>query len=195
MNGTHLVSIAASLTIANLETIYRGPITKVIPSLTALVQEGIVLACHNCKVSQLQSGFVENLLSAIGTLKIIEEENFEAGADLTSCAPGMIAAIFQQFVAAGVKHSTLSSEEAEQMVLKTLFGTAKLLVEHNLGFDQTITRVATKGGITEEGVSVLRNLLPATFDQVFSHTLSKHQVLKKKIAEQFGQGSENSDQN
>ena len=183
--GTHLVSIAASLTIGDIETVYDGPVTKVIPSLTAEVREGISLVCHNSKVSQTQAGFVENLLSAISTVQIIAEENFEAGADLTSCAPGLIAAIFQQFVAAGVRHSTLSQAEAERMVLHTLSGTAKLLLEKQLGFDQTITRVATKGGITEEGVTVLRDLLPATFDQVFTRTLGKHQTVKKLISDQF----------
>ena len=50
-------------------------------------------------------------------------------ADFTSCAPGMVAAIFQNFVEAGLKHSGLPKEIAQQMVISTLFGTAKLLLE------------------------------------------------------------------
>ena len=185
--GTHLVSIAASLTIANLEGVFSGPVTKVIPSLTSEVGQGISLVCHNNKVHLEQIKFVESLLASISYVQTIAEENFEAGADLTSCAPGLIAAIFQQFVTAGVRHSTISQSDAERMVLHTLFGTAKLLLERQLGFDETIARVATKGGITEEGVSVLRGLLPHTFDQVFERTLQKHQTVKGLINNQFEQ--------
>lgn len=183
--GTHLVSIAASLTINHVEQLFNGPVTKVIPSLTAEVREGISLVCHNAKVSPDQAAFLESLFNAVSTVQVIAEENFEAGADLTSCAPGLIAAIFQQFVAAGVRHSTLAPEIAERMVLHTLYGTAKLLLDKQVGFDETIARVATPGGITEEGVKVLRSLLPETFDSVFTQTLGKHRKVKGLINEQF----------
>jgi len=41
------------------------------------------------------------------------------------------------------------------MVLETLLGTAKLLQAKNMGFEALISAVATKGGISEEGIKVL----------------------------------------
>jgi len=105
-------------------------------------------------------------------------------ADLTSCAPGMIAAIFQNFVDGGLKHSNLSPESAYEMVISTLFGTAKLLREKNMKFSEMISRVATKGGITEEGVKVINDGLPAIFNDVFNKTLTKHEHLKKMVSQE-----------
>jgi pyrroline-5-carboxylate reductase len=93
----HLVSIAACVKIANLEAIYQGEITKVIPSVTSEVKEGTSLFCHNALVSHESASILETMFQGIGRVEIIKEDDFEVAADLTSCAPGMIAAIFQNF--------------------------------------------------------------------------------------------------
>jgi len=177
----HLCSIAGCVTIDDIERQFPGPVTKVIPSLTSEVKEGISLVCHNAKVSESQKERLQNLLAAIGKAVPIKETDFEVAADLTSCAPGMIAAIFDNFVQAGIRHSEIPSDVAYRMVVSTLFGTAKLLTERGIDFGEMIRRVATKGGITEEGVKVLNRHLPAVFDDVFRSTLSKHDLVKEKI--------------
>ena len=180
---THIISIAASVTIENIAKVMNGKITKVIPSLTSEVQGGISLVCHNEKVSQEEAAFVESLLAAISTVKIVDENNFQAATELTSCGPGLIAAIFQEFVNAGLRHSNLSQGDVEEMVSKTLAGTAKLMLEKNMKFEEIIARVATKGGITEEGVKVLQGRLPETFDEMFAKTLHKRRNVAEKVDE------------
>lgn len=181
----HLISIAGCITLNNLESIFDGQITKVIPSITSVVFEGITLVCHNNKVNLENKKFVEDLFNNISTVKIIKEKDFEVGSDLTSCAPGMIAAIFQNFLNAGLRHSSINENDAFKMVIKTLYGTAKLLDETKMNFNEVISRVATKGGITEEGVKVLNNYLPEVFNEVFKSTLIKHEIRKQKINEIF----------
>jgi pyrroline-5-carboxylate reductase len=185
-DDTHLVSIAACVTISNLETKFGGMITKVIPSVVSQVKEGVALFHHNSKVDKESAGKIERLFESIGKVVLIEEDQFEVAADLTSCAPGMIAAIFQNFVEAGRRHSRLSQELAQDMVISTLYGTARLLMEQELGFPELISRVATKGGITEEATKVLNQGLPGLFDEVFSRTVGKHEAVKAMVCEQMG---------
>lgn len=180
-NSTHLVSIAACVTLNDIESLFSGEVTKVIPSLTSEVKEGISLVCHNLKVAQENKNYLEMLLGRISKVVRIKESDFEVAADLTSCAPGMIAAIFDNFVQAGIRHSDIPPEVACQMAVSTLFGTAKIMAEKGIGFSEMIKRVATKGGITEEGVNVLNQHLPAAFDEVFQKTLAKHANVKKMI--------------
>ncbi|MFO8148115.1 MAG: pyrroline-5-carboxylate reductase dimerization domain-containing protein [Gillisia sp.] len=179
----HLVSIAAGVRISNLEALYKGKITKVIPSLTSEVKEGTSLFCHNCLVAQENASTLETMFQGIGKVKIINENDFEVAADLTSCAPGMIAAIFQNFLEGGLRHSDLSPETAYEMVVSTLLGTAKLLKDKKMNFSELISRVATKGGITEEGVQVLNHGLPDIFNDVFAKTLAKHEHVKQLVSQ------------
>jgi pyrroline-5-carboxylate reductase len=181
----HLILISAGVTMENAGKIFQGKISKVIPSMTMEVGEGIALACHNDQVEAADAEKIEKWFGSIGTVKRLEEWNFEVAGDLTSCAPGLLAAIAQEFVRAGLRHGSLTKEEAEQMVIASFYGTAKLICEKGMDFDEVISRVATPGGITEEGVKVLRNGLPATFDRVFDRTMEKQEVVKKAIKEQF----------
>ncbi len=189
LESSHLVSIAACVTLADIGNLFPGQITKVIPSVTSEVGEGISLVCHNGKVTGGRREYLEGLLNATSRVIYVKESDFEVAADLTSCAPGLIASIFDHFTQAGVRHSDIPPEVARQMVVSTLLGTAKLLDEKGIGFPEMIRRVATKGGITEEGVNVLNHHLPTVFDQVFERTLAKHEMVKEKI-----RGIRNSDE-
>ena len=179
--NSHITYIAAALTIANVKSVFPGKITKVIPSLTSKVNEGISLICHDEKVTEEDADFVNNLFSSISDVKIVEEENFEAGSDLTSCAPAFIAEIFMKFAEAGAKNSNFTPAETQDMIINTLYGTAKLLHEGNMGFEEVISRVATKGGITEEGVKILEKELPDTFDKLLKTTLAKNKKIKDEL--------------
>ena len=182
---THLVFISAGVMIEEVERIFRGKVSKVIPSMTMEAGEGVALACHNDWVGETDAEKIEKLFGSISTVKRIEESNFEVAGDLTSCAPGLLAAIAQEFVNAGLRHGSLTKDEARQMVIASFYGTAKLIAEKGMDFDEVISRVATPGGITEEGVNVLRKELPATFDAVFNRTMRKQEIVKKAIKEQF----------
>jgi pyrroline-5-carboxylate reductase len=183
--NSHLTYIAAALTMANVESIFPGKVTKVIPSLTSKVNEGVSLSCHNEKVTEEDVEFINNLFNSISSVKIIKEYDFEVGSDLTSCAPAFIAEIFMKFAEVSAKNSNFTKEEAEDMVIKTLYGTAKLLHERNMSFQEVISRVATKGGITEEGIKILENELPTTFNELFETTLNKHEKVKNELDKQY----------
>jgi pyrroline-5-carboxylate reductase len=158
----------------------------VIPSLASEAGYGTSLVCHGAGVRPGEAEAVEGLLSSISTVKRIREEDFEAGADWTGCAPGMMAAMSRQFAEAGARHSRIGKEEAEEMVISTLYGTAKLLLEGKMRFQDMIERVATRGGITEEGVKALDAGLPAVFDQLFADTLAKYEKVKRMLGRSPG---------
>jgi pyrroline-5-carboxylate reductase len=183
--NSHIIYIAAALTTANVESVFPGKVTKVIPSITSKVNEGVSLICHNEKVSDNEVEFINNLFNSISSAKIIKEDDFEVGSDLTSCAPAFIAEIFMKFAEVSMKNSNFTKEEAEDMIVKTLYGTAKLLQEENISFQEIISRVATKRGITEEGVKILEKNLPDTFDELFKTTLDKHNEIKNELDKQY----------
>jgi len=179
---SHIVCLAVCVTLETLGKVLPGvKITRVIPTLTSEVRIGISLVCHNDSVDKKDIMVINGLFSSISTVKTIGEEDFEAATNFTACGPGVMAALFQEFVAAGMRESNISKKDAEEMVLKTIYGTAKMLFEKNMGFDEIISRVATKGGITEEGVRVIKQEFPNPFDDVFLRTLEKSQTIQGRI--------------
>lgn len=182
----HIISIAGTIETKCLETIFKGKITHLMPTIICEVEEGTVLVCHNKKISAQDKEFINLSFNKIGKVKEIDEKDLDLCADLTSCAPAFYAAILGNLIDTALKHGSLNIHEIKELVLPTCYGTAKLLMETNTDFNSLIMRVATKGGITEEGVKVLNNHLPQAFDEMLHVTLDKREKVKKLMREQYG---------
>ncbi len=182
----HIVSIAGSVMIEDMERIIDCKITKLLPTVISEVQGGISLICHNAKVEEAERKQLEDLLGCISELRHTREEDFGFASEFTSCGPGLYAAIFQEFVEAGLRHGTSFTKKGiNDLVLHTMIGTAKLMLEESMDFQEVIDRVQTKGGITEVGVSRIRAGLPQVFDEAFDDMLGKRKQVSEKLQKEF----------
>lgn len=183
---THIVSVAAGVSLAHLAGIYEGPVSKVIPTVTSQELHGVSLFASHERVALVQKDQLVQLLQAIGKAFEITESAIETTTILTSSAPGLIAGMMEQFAqAASRKTPELSLDTYRSLLVETLLGTALLLNAEKMDFDEMIERVATKGGITEEGLSVLGKALPQAFNELLDMTEQKHGLLKNRVDEQF----------
>ena len=183
--NTYIVYISAALTISEVERVFNGKITKIIPSITSQVFDGVSLISHNSLVSVEEANYIESLFNTIGDVKIVDEVDLDVGADITSCSPAFIAKLLMEFVVTASKNSGFSREETEEMVIKTFYGTSKLLYENKISLENLISSVATKGGITEEGINILDAEMPQVFNKLFNKTIAKHEIIKMQLKEHY----------
>ncbi len=182
----NIIYIAGSVRLDRVEEAGYKKATKIIPSLTSETGAGMTLVCHGQGVDAGEAEYIDSLFDRISVVRRITEDELELSTELTSCMPGFIASIFQEMSdSAGRFTSTLSRSDIDDMLIETLYGTAKLLRDRKMSFQDVIGRVATKGGITEEGVKVFRSQLPAVFDEMFRVTLEKRNVVNKKVEDAF----------
>lgn len=181
----HIISIAGGLTISHIEKIIKGKISRVIPTLLSEIKTGITLVNHNSNVSADDIELLDKLLGIISEVKVVPENELELISVLTSCAPGLIAAIFKEYVNSAEQYTSLSKEEINDIVIKTLYGASKLFTDKNFSFNTIIKRVATPGGTTERGIQVLESGLPDLFSEMFSKAIERQSLRKQKIDEQF----------
>ena len=87
----------------------------------------------------------------------------------------------------GIQLTSIKADDIVQMVLKTMIGTGQLMIENNYSYQDVITRVATKGGITEEGVKVIRESFPQVSDSIFDKTLEKRYHTTLNAQKAFGE--------
>lgn len=180
-----LVSLNGSVMFEQLSQICKGNIAKVIPSVTAEVNQSQTLVCYNEWVKEEDKEYLTKLLSCMGMVIELPEQEMGMGSELVSCMPGFIAAIFQELCASAKKHTTLSESEIARMVLHTMVGTGNLMLEKEYSFADVIARVATKGGITEEGTKLIHEQFSKTADDVFEKTLEKRRQTTEKARERF----------
>ena len=178
-----VVSLNGSIPFALLEKLISGKLAKVIPSVTAEIDRSQTLVCCNSKVGESDKAELERLLGCIGSVIELPENELGMGSELVSCMPGFIASIFDCVTAAAQKHTSVPKEQIIGMVLNTLSVTSELMLSKDMSFSDIVTRVATKGGITEEGTKVIYDVFPDICDELFDKTLAKRRATARKAEE------------
>ena len=182
----HIVSLNGSIKFSQLEQICKeNKISKVIPSVTAEVNKAQMLVCHNTLVQKKDAEELCTLMKAFGNVIELPENEMGMGSELVSCMPGFIAALFKEIKNAAVPHTKIEENQISKMLVDTLLGTASLINEKGMTFEQVIERVATKGGITEVGAKIIEDKFPAIADELFEKTLEKRRQTTQKAEEAF----------
>jgi pyrroline-5-carboxylate reductase len=185
-DDNHIIFLAGTVSLCNIEKVLSAKITKLIPTITSQVGEGISLMCHNKNVTNTDISLLESYISKFSKVKIVNDNEIGFAAELTSCMPGLIAGIFDNLSLAAINHTdSFSQSEINDLLKSTLYATSKLMHESKISFEQIITRVATKGGITIEGVSIFNEELPSVFNKMFIKTLKKREMIECKIDANF----------
>ena len=180
-----LVSLNGSVTFKMLEKIAPRKIAKVIPSVTAEINRSQTLVSYNNFVRTEDKISLEEILSCMGNVIVLPENEMGMGSELVSCMPGFIASVFDVICRIAKKHTEIPEEQVIRMVLKTMTATGELMLKNGMSFGDVVARVATKGGITEEGTKVIYEEFPPTAGRLFENTLAKRKQTAEHAAEIF----------
>ncbi len=185
-----LVTLNGSISFALIKEVVNCRTAKAIPSVTAEIERSQTIVCYNDLVSNDDRQKLESLLSCIGEVIELPEKEAGMGSELVSCMPGFIASVFDVICSSAEEHTELPREQIIRMVLNTMSATGDLMLQKGLSFDEVVSRVATKGGITEEGTKVIYDKFPDTARELFDKTLAKREMTAQKAAELFGETQE-----
>jgi competence protein ComER len=176
-----VISVAVDFSLRQLQELCLARVARAIPSIACENRKGITIIALADNTTPLDRSLLFSLFGAIGDPVAVSEDHFEVLGDLTSCGPGYIAALLREFALAA-SWKGIPRDQAEELLKKTMIGTARLLEDE--GFEELISCVATKGGITEEGVRVIHAGAPNMFCQLFQATRAKHDLVKGLIKDQ-----------
>ena len=178
-----LVSLNGSVSFESIRKVIDIRTAKVIPSLTAEIGRSQTLLCFDERVSDKDA--LKDLLSCIGDVIELPENEMGMGSELVSCMPGFIASIFDVICKSAEGHTSIPGDQIVKMVLSTMSATGELMLQKEMSFEDVVTRVATKGGITEEGTKVVYEGFPETADLLFAKTLEKRRLTTENAEKNF----------
>ena len=169
----HIVSLAAGISLGDLEALYPGPVTRAIPTVTSTVGQGTTLVCHGQRVRENDARRVEGVFSSIGNVMPVREEELAAATVLSSCGPGLLAAIIEELGGAVARASDLPPDRALLLTTEMVAATAAYLRETGKAPGDLVGEVATGGGVTEVGVAALQERLPEVLDGAVAAMLER----------------------
>jgi pyrroline-5-carboxylate reductase len=132
------------------------PVVRVMPNTPAQVDEGMAAVSAGRHAGADQVEQVAKLLAATGQVAIVGEKYQDAVTAISGTGPAYLFFVVESMIEAGV-HLGLPRHTATDLVVQTMYGSAKLLKE--TGDHPTVLRerVTSPGGTTAAAIRVLED--------------------------------------
>jgi pyrroline-5-carboxylate reductase len=175
-----IVSIAAGIKIEKIENICKtNPVIRVMPNAPLMVKEGISALVKGTYANDTHINIVKNILEHLGKCIITEEKNIDIVTAISGSGPAFFYKVIHEIALAG-QNLGLSYNDSLLLAEQTCLGSAKLMLNSTLTPTELISNIATKGGCTEVGVSVMNKFNTENlFNEVINKTTEKAQALGK----------------
>jgi pyrroline-5-carboxylate reductase len=146
-----VISIAAGITLSFLQARLKTErLIRVMPNTPALVQEGMsVISLCSCLPQQVIAP-VRDIFLSIGKVLTLPEKYMNAVTALSGSGPGFVALFTEAMIASGEKMG-LTRDNASELAIQTIVGTAKLL-ETGIPPETLRKMVTSPGGTTAAGI-------------------------------------------
>ena len=126
-----------------------------------------------------------NLFKNIGSLFYIPEEKFNIFTAIAGCSPAYVF-LFLDSLAKGALKMGLNKNEALNIAIDMLIGSAKMLKESKKNPWELIDSVCSPGGTTIEGICALEeNNFQQSIVKAIEKTISKDLLLNKNLEERL----------
>lgn len=154
--GTIVVSIAAGATLQNLRKgIGSAAIVRAMPNTPAQVGRGITVAIGNTKVKRDARTLVDRLLSAVGdVIWVKQEEMIDSATAVSGSGPAYVFHMVEALAAAAM-HVGFDEKAARQLARATVTGAAELLHQSELDAGTLRQNVTSPKGTTEAALKIL----------------------------------------
>lgn len=148
-----VVSIAAGITLSYLQSkLKTKKLIRVMPNTPAIVQEGMsVMSLCEC-FSDKAIAIVRDIFMSVGKVLTLPEKYMNAVTALSGSGPAFVALFIEAMIAAGEKMG-LSRDNASELAIQTLIGTARLL-DTGMSPEKLREMVTSPGGTTAAGLKV-----------------------------------------
>ena len=168
-----VLSIAAGVPLARLEEWLGGgmPVVRAMPNTPALVGCGAAAIAAGTAAGEADLAWAEEVLSAVGTVARVDERLLDAVTGLSGSGPAYVFLVAEALIEGGV-HAGLTRPVSRALVVQTLLGSARLLVESGDEPEVLRAAVTSPGGTTAAGLRALeaRAVRSAILDAVAAAT-------------------------
>jgi pyrroline-5-carboxylate reductase len=166
--GQLVISIAAGITIANLEGLLPGaPVIRSMPNTPALVGDGATVISVGNEVHQDMTHWAVELFHAVGSCHVLSEELMDAVTGLSGSGPAYIFKMAEALAEAGISVG-IPAEQAGELVRQTILGAARMMMETGKSPTELREMVTSPGGTTQAGLAALDK---AGFDKVIAEAV------------------------
>ena len=146
------ISIAAGITSQSVSDALGGAVViRVLPNLPMTIGKGVSAICSNELASKNDFEFVESAFASAGSTIIIDESEMNRIIGVTSSSPAYVFK-FIDAICKGAAAQGLDEKKMLDAVCDMVIGSALLLKNSEYSPSELVSKVASKGGTTEQAL-------------------------------------------
>lgn len=179
--NTLIISPVAGVKMEKINTALGGnkKIIRVMPNTPLMYSAGATAIAVGGDVSDEEKTFCEKIFASSGVTAILPEEQIDTVTGISGSSPAFFMRFAREIINEGVNQG-MCNADAEKLVLGTMLGTAKMMLESDRTADELIKAVASPGGTTEAG---LKTMDTENFDGLVSKIISAAVTRSKELSE------------
>jgi pyrroline-5-carboxylate reductase len=176
-----VLSVAAAVTTAKIEAHLGGdvPVVRAMPNTPSTVQEGMAGISAGAHADDAHLALAEEVLAHLGRVVRLPESAMDAVTAVSGSGPAYFALLAEAMIEAGILLG-LSREVSTQLVVQTMFGTAKLLRDEGMHPVELRENVTSPGGTT---IRAIRELERAGVRAAFLNAIQAAMERSRELAE------------
>ncbi len=178
--NTVIISVAAGVSI---ETIQRHvgnfPVARVMPNTSAQVGKSASGVAWSKYVTVEQQHELRKLLSSIGSVTVVEEDQLHAVTGVAGSGPAYLYYFAEAMQQAGVDNG-LSSADAKKLVRQTFLGAAEMMQQED--FAELRQKVTSPNGTTAAG---LKSLADNQFSDIVGQCVRAATDRSRELGKEF----------
>ncbi|MHB8641628.1 MAG: pyrroline-5-carboxylate reductase [Gaiellaceae bacterium] len=177
-----VLSVAAAIRTSAIErrVSEQVPVVRAMPNAPATVHEGIAGICAGTHAGEAQLALAEEALAHLGQVVRVPERYMDAVTAVSGSGPAYFALLAEAMIEAGILLG-LSREVSTQLVVQTMFGTAKLLRDEHMHPVELRESVTSPGGTT---IQAIRELEQAGVRAAFLNAIQAAMERSRELADE-----------
>ena len=175
-----VLSVAAAIPTGAIERRIAPavPVVRAMPNAPAVVHEGIAGICAGAHADEAHLALAEDVLSHLGRVVRVPENYMDAVTAVSGSGPAYFALLAEAMIEAGILLG-LSRETSTELVIQTMFGTAKLLRDEKIHPVELREAVTSPGGTT---IRAIRELEMAGVRAAFLNAIQAAMERSRELA-------------
>jgi pyrroline-5-carboxylate reductase len=175
-----VLSVAAAIPTRAIEARLTDgvPVCRAMPNAPATVHEGIAGLCGGAHAAEADLALAEETLAHLGAVVRVPEDAMDAITAVSGSGPAYFALLAEAMIEAGILLG-LSREISTQLVVQTMFGTAKQLRDEKMHPVELREAVTSPGGTT---IAAIRELEGAGVRAAFLNAIQAAMDRSRELA-------------
>ncbi|MCK6257216.1 pyrroline-5-carboxylate reductase [Fictibacillus sp. KIGAM418] len=178
-----VLSVLAGISTGFMEEILpdEQPVIRVMPNTSSTIGESITAVTGGQSVTMEHIEIAKELFSAVGRVKVIEEEQMDVFTGIAGSGPAYIYYVLEH-IEKTAQAEGLDEDLAREIAAQTVFGASKMVLDTNASPESLRKKVTSPNGTTAAGLNALQeNEAGQAFTKAIINAKERSAEIRKEL--------------